>query len=239
MSSFIPNDPLMHTHAINNVRFSRDDAEVLCARATIADRLRPFVSERFILQEVFGFKESEVRRLLTERSIEAMDLPPLQPISNETNKACARPCEAPKIQEGLGNLADVTVADGGYLVFHVKTEDVQPEHLKEYLTAIKRDVVEVFKDAPFKDRIVCLGGAERPGFSVINPKESEPKNGGQIPLPSSNGRVTTDSSTLSFTANTTSNSADTTGSSNKVVINWNSSGNMHPIRKILPPPTIG
>lgn len=185
------------THSIRD----RSRVEIMNERAELAHKLSPFVSQRWILTKIFDFTEEEAQEIEMQRRSEASKIPTiggeleaLPPIAELKRLAMSvdhaedddiayfrrNMMKALRVPDHLlgPNAAppiNVIVGPNDYLVVHVKTDFVPLNRVEAYLNKTKKSVREIFKDAPFRDRMLFVAGAPETHFSSIwCPKEQQP-----------------------------------------------------------------
>ena len=183
----------------------KSQAAVIDERAKLALRIAPFVSQRWIMTNVFGFSEEEAEKIEYERRSEATELAgvkgtlaslPELPAAVERlamgvlhaedddiayfqrnmMKALRVP-ESFMPSEPTGPPVHTIVGPNDYLVIHVPITDIPSNRVEAYLTHVKQACRKTFKDAPFRDRMVFVPHRDvaKWGFSSIRIETQEDK----------------------------------------------------------------
>lgn len=157
-------------------------AEIMNERAALAHKLSPFVSQRWIMTQIFDFTEEEAQQIEMQRRSEASkiatiggELEPLPALTELKRLAMSvdhaedddiayfrrNMMKALRVPDHLlgPNAAppiNVIVGPNDYLVLNVPVHDIPPSRIEAYLKRVKQETKKVFEDAPFKDRMVFV-----------------------------------------------------------------------------------
>jgi len=121
--------------------------ESMGERADLAVRLRPFVSKRWLMTNVFDFTEEQVIEIEMQRRHEATKIPQ-------------------DVQIGW-KIDDLNVGPNDVLVIYVDVAKCSADQAEKYLRSVKESLKPVWERAGLSDRLLCVA-SNRTGFSVIH-----------------------------------------------------------------------
>jgi len=172
----------------------RFKAEIMSARADLAAQLRPFVSERWLLTNIFDFTEDEAATIELQRRYEATerpsvggDLEPLTKAKVELLQARIEELEkaendrkdidyfrrnlhtALKIPENYMSIPKVEIGPDDILVFNVGVLNVPASEIRNYLERLRKNLGPYFERAGLKGRMLYSPNREKDfdSFSVL------------------------------------------------------------------------